>query len=194
MKTYAYAVLEDAEGEPAFSAALAERHITPEHIFIASPDTCRSIYQSMLQGFDPGDLLCLRSLADLGNNQQQIYKQWVILTEVLEAEVLALDLPMADTRKGPEIKALVTQMLNFSYKYTRNKNRARAKTGLENALAKGVVYGRSRLPEPANLKQVVMRWRARQINAAQAARICGVSESTFRRRAKDLEQSMQSVD
>ncbi len=188
MKICAYAVAENVVAAKSFTAALTEYAIPEELIFIAPPAAQPRVFRSLTEALEPGDLLCLHTLADLGTSLQQILQHWQLLTQVLEVDVVVLTLPLADTRRGPQVTALVAELLEFSAAFTRNQNSVRAKKGVKSAAARGNTYGRPRLPLPANFEQTVLRWHNQQINLTEAARLCDMSESTFWRRATDWQR------
>ena len=53
----------------------------------------------------------------------------------------------------------------------------------------GVKFGRPKIPLPDNFMEVYRKWRGKELNITEAAKLCGLSKSTFHNRAVKLEHS-----
>lgn len=58
--------------------------------------------------------------------------------------------------------------------------------GIAKARSAGKTLGRPKLKEPDNFEEIVRTWQRKKINAAEAAKLCGIGVSTFYRRVRDL--------
>lgn len=63
--------------------------------------------------------------------------------------------------------------------------RQRQAEGIAAAKKRGVKFGRPEKPTPADFAKTVARWEQKQISIQDAARSCGMSESTFYRRLRE---------
>ena len=84
---------------------------------------------------------------------------------------------------GAFIAELVLQVLSFVAQHERENIRRRQAEGIAAAKARGVRFGREARPLPAIFPEMRELWRAGIISAREAARRCGMSRTTFRRRA-----------
>ncbi len=75
---------------------------------------------------------------------------------------------------------------NYTDLNERTNIRQRQTEGIAVAKAKGVKFGRPPKPLPDNFYEVYQRWKTGKISVYQAARECGMPESTFRDRAKKI--------
>lgn len=64
--------------------------------------------------------------------------------------------------------------------------------GIERARMEGKKLGRPKLKEPENFEEIVRTWQRKKINAAEAAKLCGIGVSTFYRRVRDFRDMERS--
>ncbi len=80
----------------------------------------------------------------------------------------------------------LAQELFLSYRLAeRERLRERQAEGIARARDSGVRFGRPQLKEPANFGRIVSEWESKRITVETAARLCGMSESTFFRRLRE---------
>ena len=152
----------------------------------------RPMYQKMIQKLKKNDLIYIKSIDRLGRNYQEVVEQWRFLTRVKEADIVVIEMPLLDTRRGKDLVGtflsdIVLQVLSFVAENERTNIRSRQREGIEAAKARGVVFGRPVIKLPDNLPQIYEKWKAGEIRAYEAAVECGVSRSTFYTRVRDYE-------
>ena len=152
----------------------------------------RPMYQKMIQKLKKNDLIYIKSIDRLGRNYQEVVEQWRFLTRVKEADIVVIEMPLLDTRRGKDLVGtflsdIVLQVLSFVAENERTNIRSRQREGIEAAKARGVVFGRPVIKLPDNFPQIYEKWKAGEIPAYEAAVECGVSRSTFYTRVRDYE-------
>lgn len=157
-------------------------------------DFNRPAYKKMLRRIHAGDLLYITSIDRLGRNYEEIQKQWRFLTKEKRIDIVVLDMPLLDTRRGKDLMGtfiadLVLQILSFVAQSERENIKKRQAEGIAAAKARGVRFGRppSRLPD--NFHDVYQRWKNGKITGTSAAKECNMPLSTFRYRAEIYEKA-----
>ena len=143
----------------------------------------------MVRKLKKDDLLYIKSIDRLGRNYSEILEQWRILTKEKGVDIVVLDMPLLDTRRGKDLMGtflgdIVLQVLSFVAENERANIRQRQAEGIAAAKARGVKFGRPAKPLPENYYSAYQRWKAGAINGTTAARECGMPISTFRYKAK----------
>ena len=167
-------------------------------IWISSPartSTGRNI-KKLLRKMKKDDLLCIKSIDRLGRNYEEILAQWRILTKDKGIDIMVLDMPLLDTRRGKDLMGtflsdIVLQVLSFVAENERINIRQRQAEGIAAAKAKGVRFGRPPKPLPGNFEEVYRRWEKGEITGTAAARGCRMPLSTFRNKAFKIKQSIK---
>ena len=139
------------------------------------------------------DLLYIKSIDRLGRNYEEILQQWRVLTKEKGIDIVVLDMPLLDTRRGKDLMGtflsdIVLQVLSFVAENERTNIRQRQAEGIAAAKAKGVRFGRPPLPLPDNFCEVHTAWRAKQLTLKQAAEACNMPVGTFYGKARKLEK------
>lgn len=83
--------------------ALREMSISEQNIFIdkkSGKDFDRPQYKKLMKRLRPDDLLYIKSIDRLGRNYVEIQDQWRILTKEKGIDIVVLDMPLLDTRRG----------------------------------------------------------------------------------------------
>ena len=137
------------------------------------------------------DLLYLLSIDRLGRNYEEIQNQWRILTKEIGVDICVIDMPLLDTRNGKDLMGtfiadLVLQILSFFAENERVNIRKRQEQGIAAAKAKGVRFGRPEIEVPDNFETVIKSWERKEIGIREAVKQCGMSESTFYRRLREI--------
>ena len=140
------------------------------------------------------DLLYIKSIDRLGRNYAEILEQWRMLTKDKGIDIVVLDMPLLDTRRGKDLMGtflsdIVLQVLSFVAENERTNIRQRQAEGIAAAKTKGSRFGRVPKPLPENFHAVYQRWKAKKITGTAAAKECGMALSTFRYRAAIYENS-----
>ena len=172
--------------------ALRELAVPERNIFIdkqSGKDFERPQYKKLLRKMKKDDLLCIKSIDRLGRNYEEILAQWRILTKDKGIDIMVLDMPLLDTRRGKDLMGtflsdIVLQVLSFVAENERINIRQRQAEGIAAAKARGVRFGRLPKPLPPNFRTVYQRWKHGEITGTAAAKECGMPLSTFRYRAK----------
>lgn len=110
-------------------------------------DFDRPEYQKMLEKLKKDDLLYVKSIDRLGRNYDEILEQWRVLTKEKGIDIVVLDMPLLDTRRGKDLLGtflsdIVLQVLSFVAENERVNIKQRQKEGIAAAKAKGVKFGR----------------------------------------------------
>ena len=101
--------------------ALQELSIPHKNIFIdkqSGKDFNRPSYKRMIRRMRKDDLLYIKSIDRLGRNYEEILEQWRILTKEKGIDIVVLDMPLLDTRRGKDLMGtflsdIVLQVLSF---------------------------------------------------------------------------------
>lgn len=177
--------------------ALLELQVPKKNIFIdkqSGKDFDRPCYKKLLRRMKKDDLLYIKSIDRLGRNYNEIQEQWRILTKDKGVDIVVLDMPLLDTRRGKDLMGtflsdIVLQVLSFVAENERINIRQRQAEGIAAAKAKGVRFGRVPKPLPENFHAVYQRWKRGEITGTAAAKECGMPLSTFRYRAEIFEKA-----
>lgn len=154
-------------------------------------DFNRPEYQKMLSQLKSGDLVYVLSIDRLGRNYEDILDQWKLLTKDIGVDVVVIDMPLLDTRKGKDllgtfIADLVLQVLSFVAQNERENIRKRQEEGIRAAKLRGVEFGRPVIVVPEDFMKLVRQWEHGKISANEVASQCNMSVSTFYRRLREV--------
>ncbi len=177
--------------------ALKEVGIAEKNIYMdkqSGKDFNRPQYKKLLRKIKKDDLLYIKSIDRLGRNYEEILLQWRILTKDKGIDIVVLDMPLLDTRRGKDLMGtflsdVVLQVLSFVAENERTNIRQRQVEGIAAAKAKGIRFGRPPKPLPENFHSCYQRWKQGDITGTAAARECGMPLSTFRYRAEVYEKA-----
>ena len=177
--------------------ALREMAVPKQNIFMdkqSGKDFNRPQYKKLLKKLKSDDLLYIKSIDRLGRNYGKILEQWRILTKEKKIDIVVLDMPLLDTRRGKDLMGtflsdIVLQVLSFVAENERTNIRQRQAEGIAAAKARGVRFGRPPRPLPENYHSAYQRWKAGAITGTAAAKECGMALSTFRYRAEIYEKA-----
>ena len=160
-------------------------------------DFNRPAYKRLIRRLRAGDILYVKSIDRLGRDYEEIIEQWRIITKEKRADIVVLDMPLLDTRRGKDllgtfISDIVLQLLSFVAENERAAIRQRQAEGIVAAKERGVKFGRPPLPTPEHFHDVHRAWRNKKITLQEAARICNMPMGTFYSKAVKIER-MQGV-
>ena len=101
--------------------ALKEVGVERLNIYVdkqSGKDFNRPQYKKMLRKLKKDDLLYIKSIDRLGRNYEEILQQWRILTKEKGVDIVVLDMPLLDTRRGKDLMGtflsdIVLQVLSF---------------------------------------------------------------------------------
>ena len=177
--------------------ALQEIFIPDKNIFVdkqSGKNFKRPMYRKMLKKLKKDDVLYVKSIDRLGRNYSEILEQWRILTKEKGIDIVVLDMPLLDTRRGKDLMGtflsdIVLQVLSFVAENERTNIRQRQAEGIAAAKMRGVQFGRPLSPLPENFFEIYQQWKNKEITGLAAAKACGMPMSSFRYRVEIYEKS-----
>lgn len=151
--------------------ALKEVGVELQNIYVdkqSGKDFNRPQYKKMLRKLKKDDLLYIKSIDRLERNYEEILQQWRILTKEKGVDIVVLDMPLLDTRRGKDLMGtflsdIVLQVLSFVAENERTNIKQRQAEGIAAAKAQGIKFGRPPLPLPDNFYEVHKAWRSKKI-------------------------------
>lgn len=172
--------------------ALRKLEIPEKNIFMdkqSGKDFDRPQYKRMVRKLKKDDLLYIKSIDRLGRNYGEILEQWQILTKKKDVDIVVLDMPLLDTRRGKDLMGtflsdIVLQVLSFVAENERSNIRQRQAEGIAAAKARGVRFGHPPMDMPEGFEELKRQWTEGKITSRQAGKLLGVSYQTFLRRVK----------
>ena len=174
--------------------AIQQLSIAQENIFIdkqSGKDFQRPQYKKLVRKLKKDDVLYIKSIDRLGRNYAEILEQWRILTKSKGIDIVVLDMPLLDTRRGKDLigtflSDIVLQVLSFVAENERENIRQRQAEGIAAAKARGVRFGRPEKELPDNFEALVQAWEREQLPLSDVLDLCQISQSTFYRRRRDF--------
>lgn len=174
--------------------ALNEKGVEKQNIYMdkqSGKDFDRPGYQKMAKKLHQGDLLYIKSIDRLGRNYEEIQEQWRYLTKKKQVDIVVIDMPLLDTRRGKDLVGtfladIVLQVLSFVAQNERENIKQRQAEGIAAAKARGVKFGRPQRPVPDNFEEVAQKWKRGSITGVRAAELTGLPIATFRYKAKRM--------
>ena len=177
--------------------ALREVGVENKYIFLdkqSGKNFDRPQYKKLVRKLKKDDLLYIKSIDRLGRNYEEILQQWRLLTKDKWIDIVVLDMPLLDTRRGKDLMGtflsdIVLQVLSFVAENERTNIRQRQAEGIAAAKARGVKFGSPPKPLPEGFHDAYQRWKHGEITGTAAAKECGMPLSTFRYRAEIYENT-----
>ncbi len=171
--------------------ALHKVQVPEQNIYMdkqSGKDFNRPMYRQLVGRLQQDDLLYIKSIDRLGRNYEEILEQWRFLTKDKKVDIVVLDMPILDTRRGKDLLGtflsdIVLQVLSFVAENERKNIRQRQREGIEAAKLRGVQFGRPQKPLPENFIQIYELWLLGEIGGNEAARRCNMPLSSFYRKA-----------
>ena len=173
---------EDRQGIAMREFGIAEKNLVIDKQ--SGKDFARPGYRRLLRKLKPNDTLVIKSIDRLGRNYDEVLEQWRLLIKEKQVDIVVLDMPLLDTRKGRDligtlISDIVLQLLSYVAQTEREFIHQRQAEGIAAAKARGVKFGRKPKERPAEYEHLRDEWRAGRISARAAARQLGVAHRTF---------------
>lgn len=174
--------------------SLKEMGVPAENIFIdkqSGKDFNRPEYKKLMKKVRHDDVIYIHSIDRLGRNYEDILEQWRIITKEKGVDIVVIDMPLLDTRRGKDLMGtflsdIVLQVLSFVAENERKNIRTRQAEGIAAAKARGVKFGRPEKLPPENFKAVVKKWESSLLTTDQAAEQCDMSRASFYRRVREM--------
>ena len=113
--------------------AMRRERIPDENIYMdkqSGKNFNRPMYRKMVKKIKKDDLLYVKSIDRLGRNYEEILEQWRTLTKEKKIDIVVLDMPLLDTRRGKDLigtflSDIVLQVLSFVAENERKNIRER---------------------------------------------------------------------
>ncbi len=177
--------------------SLREAGVEIKNIFSdkkSGKDFDRPAYKKLLRRLKKDDLLYIKSIDRLGRNYEEILQQWRVLTKEKGIDIVVLDMPLLDTRRGKDLMGtflsdIVLQLLSFVAENERANIKQRQAEGIAAAKARGVRFGRPPVLLPENFHQIHIAWRKKQLTLKEAAKACNMPVGTFYGKARQYENA-----
>ncbi len=152
-------------------------------------DFQRSEYRKMVKKLRKNDLLFIKSIDRLGRNYSEILEQWRILTKERGVDIVVLEMPLLDTRRGKDLMGtflsdIVLQVLSFVAENERSNIKQRQAEGIAAAKARGVRFGRPPIQLPDDFVWLISEWEKKRIGLPYVLETCQISKTTFYRRLR----------
>lgn len=168
--------------------------VTKKNIYIdkqSGKDFDRPQYKKLVRKLKKDNLLYIKSIDCLGRNYSEIQDQWRYLTKEKGVDIVVLDMPLLDTRRGKDLMGtflsdIVLQVLSFAAENERSNIRQRQAEGIAAAKARGVRFGKPQIQLPDHFGQIVAAWERGEITIHEVIRQCDMSEATFYRRLREF--------
>lgn len=170
-----------------------KQNIPIKNIYIdkqSGKDFNRTNYQKLKSKLKKNDLLIIKSIDRLGRNYNMIIDEWSDITKRIEADIFVIDFPLLDTRSdsnsliGKFISDIVLQVLSFVAENERINIKQRQAEGIRIAKQKGIHLGRPKYKLPDNFKEIIQKYKNKEITNIEAINILNMNKSTFFKYAK----------
>ena len=177
--------------------AMKELDVNLDRIFMdkqSGKDFQRPQYKKMVRELRKNDLLYIKSIDRLGRNYSEILEQWRILTKERGVDIVVLEMPLLDTRRGKDLMGtvlsdIVLQVLSFVAENERSNIKQRQAEDLATTKARCVQFGRPKIEIPDNFMQLVSQWENKKIRLSYVLEVCQISKATFYRRLNQCRQN-----
>ena len=175
--------------------AMNEMQIPNKNVYVdkqSGKDFNRPKYKKLIQKMQAEDVLYIKSIDRLGRNYEEIIEQWRILTKEKHIDIVVIDMPLLDTRRGKDLMGtflsdIVLQLLSFVAENERKNIKQRQMEGIQAAKMRGVRFGRPTDSVPDEFEVYVERFKKKEITGVEAAKALGMPISTFYRKARKFE-------
>ncbi len=194
-KCYGYARVSTKEQkEDRQIVAISRMHVPRSNIFVdkeSGKDFERTYYKKLVRKLREDDVLYIKSIDRLGRNYEDIIEQWKHITKERKADIVVIDMPILDTRRGKDLMGtflsdIVLALLSYISENERLNIRARQAEGIAIAKANGVRFGPEPKPLPDNFYDIYGMWVRGELSVSEAARLCNMPRSTFYDKARRL--------
>lgn len=86
--------------------AMAEMNVPEKNIYVdkqSGKDFNRPQYRKLLKKLNENSILYVKSIDRLGRNYAEIQEQWRIISKEKKADIVVIDMPLLDTRRGKDL-------------------------------------------------------------------------------------------
>ena len=149
-------------------------------------------FDVMIEKLKLGDTVFVNDLGSLGTDYDDIILNWKNITQIKKADIVVLDTPMLDTRRGKEVVGTLITDTVLAVLSSVADNERRKKDAIHRKIAeaisvakkKGIRFGAPEIPVTENFNQAVDMWQSGEITIREAAKKCNMPKSTFYGKAK----------
>ncbi|MFR6058404.1 MAG: recombinase family protein [Evtepia gabavorous] len=143
---YGYIRVSTRQNEERQRLAMGELEIPEKNLYRdhqSGKDFDRPQYRKLVRRLKRDDVLYIKSIDRLGRNYREILEQWRVLTKEKGVDIVVLDMPLLDTRRGKDLMGtflsdIVLQVLSFVAENERAAIHQRQAEGIAAAKARGV--------------------------------------------------------
>lgn len=199
MSVYGYAIVSDqGQDEERQIEELRAAGVPNGNLFIDNSDGKnfeREAYLELQDTVVQGDTLFIHSIDRLGRSFIEIQEQWEMLTTEKGVDIVALDIPLLDTRQAKDLPGhfvadLALQILSFASQKEREAIKRRQREGIDAARERGVTLGRPKRLLPEDFELMCRAVMFHGMTQSGAARILGLPLSTFRDRMRKYKEEL----
>lgn len=197
MSSYGYIRVSTKEqNEDRQLAALEVLGIPKKNLYmdkLSGKDFNRPQWRALVRKLRKDDLLYVKSIDRIGRNYEEILEEWRKITKGKGADIVVLDMPLLDTRRGKDligsfIADLVLQILSFVAQTERELIHQRQTDGIKAAKARGVRFGRPPVPIPEGFGYAYDSWKRHEVTVSDIARGYKISRPVCLRMLKTWEK------
>ncbi len=182
-------------------AALHEAGLDDRYIYIdrqSGKSFDRPQYLKMLKKIKRDDVLYIKSIDRLGRDYNEILLQWRTLTKEKGIDIIVLDMPLLDTRRGKDlmgtfISDIVLQILSFVSENERTNIHERQAEGIAAAKARGVVFGRPKKLHPEQIYELIKKIESKEATVNEISSAYRVSKSTLYRCIREYKSNNTEI-
>jgi DNA invertase Pin-like site-specific DNA recombinase len=161
-------------------ALMASLGITKIYTEIKSGRTAaRPVLWEMIHALQPGDTLHVESISRLARSTKDLLN---IVEQIEKRNANFVSHKESLDARTPQGKFTLTIFAALA-ELERETTYQRQAEGIAAAKAKGKYWGREKLKLPDNIDEIMTTWKTGQISCEEAAKMCGVSAVSLRRRS-----------
>lgn len=149
--------------------------------------------EELLTIIQPGESVLVNSLEDLGQNIDEILKNWNLLINTKNVYVKIISLPSLDTSKVN--KDLVTEVLTSLLQIEERKKAEKSKeikATLAKAKSAGITIGRPKAKIDMRFITIAEKYKNKHITLKTATKLSGYSKNTFLKYFREYDKSSEN--
>lgn len=195
-KKYGYARVSTREQNLDRQIAALRAYIPDERDIITDKESGKSMdrpgYQYLRERLlREGDTLVVKSIDRLGRNAEQIkeelqrFRRMGVTVQIIDLPTTMQEWPKDQRLIGEMINSILIDVYAMIAEHERLTIRQRQAEGIAAAKAQGKNLGRRAVQPPEGFDEIVRRWKAGEITAAEAMRQTGIKKTTFYKLVKE---------
>ena len=154
----------------------------------------RASYRSLIRTLKKGDRVYILSLDRLGRDYEGIQKEWRLITQIKQCDIVVLDMPILNTKSqvegldGKFISNIVLNILSYVSQKEREKIKERQEQGIKCAKEKGVKFGRPKIELTPKQSEIIKKFISGGYKncCTEAINESGLSRGTFYRKVQSI--------